>query len=144
MFDYATVYRSKHESIPQANQFMLSDADFNDFLAFLKDKEYEYTTKTEENLKALEKTAKDDKYFSALEADFKDMDAKLKADKREDVNKYKDDIKQILQGEIASRYYYEAGRIQASFGHDQDVQEALRLFNNKDEYNKILTLGNTK
>jgi len=142
MFDFATEYRAKHESIPPANKFKLSDADFNDFLAFLKDKEYTYNTQTEESLTKLEKTAKDDKYYAALEADFKDMETKLKQDKGEDVNKYKDDIKDILQGEIASRYYYEAGRIQASFGKDQDVQEAVRLFNNQDEFHKILTLGN--
>jgi carboxyl-terminal processing protease len=144
LFDYATLYRSKHESIPPANQFHLSDADFSDFLAFLKDKEYEYNTKTEETLKNLEKTSKDDKYYAALEADFKDMETKLKADKREDVNKYKDDIKQILEGEIASRYYYEAGRIQSSFGHDQDVQEALKLINDPTQFHQILAVGNTK
>jgi len=143
MFDYATLYRSKHDHIAPANQFKLSDEDFNDFLAFLKDKEYTYNTQTEDNLTKLEKTAKDDKYYAALEADFKDMEAKLKQDKGEDVNKYKDDIKDILKSEIASRYYYEAGRIQASFGGDQDVQEALRLFNNPSEYQKILTLGNS-
>jgi carboxyl-terminal processing protease len=144
LFDYATMYRSKHESIPAANKFKLSDADFSDFLAYLKNKEYEYNTKTEETLKSLEKTAKDDKYYSALEADFKDMEQKLKADKSEDVNKYKDDIKEILEAEIASRYYYEAGRIQSSFGHDQDVQKALELLNDPQQFHQILAVGNTK
>jgi carboxyl-terminal processing protease len=144
LFDYATVYRSKHETIPPANQFKLTDGEFNDFLAYLKDKEYEYTTQTEETLKKLEKTSQDDKYYTALESDFKEMEKKLKADKREDVNKYKDDIKQILQGEIASRYYYEGGRLQASFSGDADVQEALHLLNSPTEYHTLLTQGNTK
>jgi carboxyl-terminal processing protease len=144
LFDFATLYRSKHENIAAANKFHLTDGDFNDFLTFLKDKEYEYNTKTEETLKNLEKTSKDDKYYAALESDFKDMEQKLKADKREDVNKYKDDIMQLLEAEISSRYYYEAGRLQSSFSHDQDVQEALKLFNDPTEFHQILAVGNTK
>ncbi len=144
MFDYATIYRSKHDSIPAAKKFRLTESDWTDFLAYLKGKEYEYKTETEETLSKLEKTAKDEKYYAALEADFKDMDNKLKADKSEDVNKYKDDIINLLQEEIASRYYYEAGRVEASFSGDADVQKALQLIQNPEEYHRLLTVNNTK
>ncbi len=144
MFDYATIYRSKHDSIPSAKNFRLSEKDWNDFLAYLKNKDYEYKTETEETLSKLEKTAKDEKYYAALEADLKDMDTKLKADKNEDVNKYKEDIKELLQEEIASRYYYEAGRVESSFNGDPDIQEAMKLFQNPTDYHNLLTVGNTK
>jgi carboxyl-terminal processing protease len=137
-FDYATVYRSKHDKIADPKDFRLTEADFQDFLTFLKDKDYEYTTETEEEVKKLEKSAKDEKYYDAIKADMDDMVAKLKADKKEDVKKYKDDIMQILQSEIAARYYYEGGRIEATFNSDQDVQKAVELLDHKDEYNKIL------
>jgi len=143
MFDYATIYRSKHDSIPAAKDFRLTESDWKDFLAFLKDKDYEYKTETEENLSKLEKTAKDEKYYAALESDFKAMDTKLKADKNEDVNKYKSDIMELLQEEIASRYYYESGRVEASFNGDADVQEAVHLLQTPAEYHKLLTETNT-
>ena len=141
LFDYATLYRRKHDSIPAAKQFKLTENDWNDFLAYLKDKEYEYKTETEETLTKLEKTAKDEKYYAALESDFKDLEMRLKADKGEDITKNKQDIMDVLQNEIAGRYYYEPGRVEASFSNDPDIQEALHLFSNPDEYHKILTVS---
>jgi len=144
MFDFATIYRSKHDSIPPAKDFRLTESDWNDFLAYLKDKEYEYKTGTEETLTKLEKTAKDEQYYAALEKEFKEMDAKLKADKADDVNKYKSDIMALLQEEIAGRYYFEAGRVEASFHGDPDIQEALKLFQDPTEYHRLLTVNSTK
>ena len=144
MFDYATIYRGKHDNIPDAKNFKLSVSDWNDFMSYLKDKEYNYKTETEETLSKLEKTAKDEKYYAALESDFKEMDAKLKADKNEDVNKYKNDIIELLQEEIASRYYFAAGRVESSFNGDPDIQEAMHLLQTPTEYRDLLTIGNVK
>jgi carboxyl-terminal processing protease len=138
IFDFANNYRNNHDSIPAAADFKLSDAVWQDFLAFLKDKNYEYKTDTEEQLEQLASTAKDENYYDAIATDFNDMENKLKAEKHEDVNKYKTDIKNILQEEIAARYYYQDGRIEASFDHDPDVQQALKVLANPKEYNKIL------
>lgn len=137
-FDYATKYRAAHPSIPPANQFKLSDADYQNFLAFLKDKSYEYKTSTEEDLKKLEASAKDEEYLNAIKSDLDDVEKKLKADKQEDVMKHKDDIKEILEDEIASRYYFQAGRIKASFDDDNDIQEALKIMDNPTRYQNIL------
>lgn len=137
-FDYATKYRAAHPTIPAANKFKLSDADYQDFLTFLKDKSYEYKTSTEEDLKKLEASAKDEEYLNAIKADLDDVEKKLKADKQEDVTKHKDDIKEILEDEIASRYYYQAGRIQASFDDDKDIQEAVKIINDPTRYHNIL------
>ncbi len=140
-FDYATNYRNKHASIPSAYEFKLSEQDWQEFMAFLKGKDYEYSTDTEEILAKVEKTAKEEKYFEAIKTDYEDMRAKLKADKKADLEKYKSDIKEILQDEIAARYYYQKGRIQASFDDDADIQEAVKLLRNPTEYNHILTAG---
>jgi carboxyl-terminal processing protease len=137
-FDYATKYRAAHPTIPAATKFKLSDADYQDFQAFLKDKSYEYKTSTEEDLKKLEASAKDEEYLNAIKSDLDDVEKKLKADKQEDITKHKDDIKEILEDEISSRYYYQAGRIQASFDDDQDIQEAVKIINDQSRYHNIL------
>lgn len=140
-FDFATDFRNRNDSIPPANVFKLSETEWNNFVNFLKNKEYTYTTDTEENLKKMVASAKDEKYFDALKADFDDMEKKLKADKQADVIKFKEDIKEILEDEIAARYYFQRGRIQASFDDDQDVQEALKIINNQDRYKKLLSVS---
>ena len=44
-FDYTTNYRFLHEKI--SDNFLLSEKEYNDFVNFLKNKEYSYITKTE-------------------------------------------------------------------------------------------------
>jgi carboxyl-terminal processing protease len=138
-FDFATKYRNEHPTIPDSKKFALNDAEFQQFVDFTKTKEYEYETETEKTLKTLEETAKDEKYYAALQKDLEDIHAKLKADKREDIFKYKDDIREILEEEIIARYYYQTGRVESTFDDDQDIREALRLLANPDQYKKLLT-----
>jgi carboxyl-terminal processing protease len=138
-FDFATEYRSNHPTIPDAKTFSLSDADFQKFVDFTKTKDYSYVTETEKTLEDLEKTAKDEKYYAALQKEIDDIHAKLKADKREDIFKYKEDIREILEEEIIARYYYQTGRVESTFDDDKDIKEALQLFSHPDEYHKLLT-----
>jgi carboxyl-terminal processing protease len=140
-FDYATNYKQRHESIPEAAKFKLTDQDWTEFMNFLKGKEYEYTTETEETLKKLEKTSKEEKYYDAIKAEIDNVQQRLKADKQSDVEKYKVEIKELIEDEIASRYYYQKGRVQASFDDDPDIQEAIRVLSDPERYQKILTAG---
>ncbi len=140
-YDFANVYRAKHATIPPAKDFNVSEADFQEFLTFLKNKEYEYKTETEETLKTLEKAATEEKYYAALKSDIELIQKKLREDKREDINKNKEEIKEILEEEIVSRYYFQTGRIEASFDDDKDIKEALQLFSNPDKYRKILSVS---
>ena len=60
--------------------------------------------------------------------------------KKDDVNKNKQIIKEILTGEIMSRYYYQKGRIKASLNFDQDVKKAIEILENEKEYNALLNI----
>ena len=50
----------------------------------------------------------------------------------------KEEIKEFLSNEIVSRYYYQEGRIIDRLKHDKDIDEALRLFKNMNEYDSLL------
>lgn len=141
IFDYASFYRNKHQSIAEPMNFEFTDADFKDFQDFLADKHYEYTTDTEEKMQELASTAKDEKYFESFKSDFDALEAKMKAEKRNDLLKYKADIKDILKQEIVSRYYYQDGRIKASFKSDDNIKKAITLLSNPAEYHKVLTVS---
>ena len=47
----------------------------------------------------------------------------------------------MLSNEIVSRYYYQKGRMIDRLKYDQDIDEALRLFQNIDEYYSILKIN---
>lgn len=138
VFDYATKYRREHPEIPEAKDFTITDEMYRDFMNFLKDKEYEYTNESEEYLKALIEVAKEEKYFDDSKAEIDALQAKLQADKSEDLIRYQDEIVEILENEIASRYYYQNGRIEVSIKSDPYIKNAIDVLADMNRYNGIL------
>jgi carboxyl-terminal processing protease len=53
-------------------------------------------------------------------------------------------IRQILESEIISAYYYQAGAIEAGLNYDKQLMEAVRLLKNPEEYRRILAPQKTK
>ncbi|HAR20106.1 MAG TPA: peptidase S41 [Cytophagales bacterium] len=138
IFDYATLYSTEHKSIAAARDFKISDDEYSKFVSWLKDKEYDYTTKVEMNIDEMIKNAKKEKYYDGIKEKIEALKNEIKHNKEHDIIKFKEDIRQELESEIVSRYYLHRGAIEYSFNHDVDVKEALRLFANMDEYHKIL------
>lgn len=139
IFNYATLYRSKYPDPKDYKSFEISDKDFNDFINYLKDKEYDYVTKTENMLKELIETAKNEEYYEGISDALKTLEQTMRHDKEQDLVKHKDEIKLLLETEIASRYGYEKARIEASLKHDKDIQKAVELLNDQATYKSILT-----
>jgi carboxyl-terminal processing protease len=139
IFDYATKYRIAHATIPPAKEFKLSDAEYNEFMAFLKDKNYEYTTAAEKKLEELKKAAADDKSPDAVISEIEILKTKIAESKKEDLIKFKTEIVEFLEEEIASRYYFQNGRLEASLNDDVEIKEAIAVLNDNVRYTKILT-----
>ena len=135
-FNYATGYRFLNDSI--ADNFIFSDIEFLNFKTFLSDKEYTYKTETEKELEKLKKKAEEEEYFSAFSKEYDVLVAKMLENKNDDLQKNKDDIKEILTGEIMSRYYYQKGRIKAGLNFDIEVEKAIEILQDQEKYNGIL------
>ncbi len=137
-FDYALKYRAEHPTIKPAKEFVLSDADYQNFVTWLKDKEYDYTTQVEKDLGELEASAKKEKYFDAIQEQFKALKTKLTHSKDTDLVTFKKDIKQMLEREIVSHVYLQKGEREFVFLSDPEVKAALDLFKDMPRYDKIL------
>ena len=138
IFDFATDFRFSNENILSAEKFEFTDDNFTEFKDFLYDKEYEYTTETEDAIEELKEIAENELYFENISEEYNTLVAKLETDKKDDLNKFKDEIKELLTSEIASRYYYQKGRIIANLQFDNEVKEAIKVLNNISLYNSIL------
>lgn len=138
IFDYATEYRLKHNEIPSVKDFSLTDDGYKDFVAFLSDKDYQYTTQSESLLKKLEKAAQEDKYFEDVKVEYEALQAKLSHNKKEDLTTFKDEIKQILENEIVSRYYYQEGQAELSLKYDPVIEEAIKMLGDSVKYQSVL------
>jgi carboxyl-terminal processing protease len=140
IFDFATKYKSTHETLPADGlRFKLTDEQYDDFVRFLADKDYDYSTRSEKTLDDLKAIAEKEKSFDGAKSEYESLKAKIKHNKKEDLTKFKPEIKNLLEEEIASRYYFQKGRIMATLKNDLDVTQALDVLNSEIKYKDILS-----
>ncbi len=138
IFDYATKYYFEHASQKPEGKFSLSEADYQAFLIWLKNQNFNYESPEEKSLSLLEQTAKQENSYEDLKEELKALKGKVEAGKAKELIKYKDEIKEQLENEILSRYYYQKAMKFVSFERDKEVQEALKLFKNMPKYQELL------
>lgn len=137
-FDYATKFERENPEIDAPDEFIITDDIFNDFVTFISDKNYEYTTKCEETLEKLKQYAEEEKYFEDISPEFIALTDKMEKNKQEDIEKHKEQIKKILRIEIISRYYYQRGKIISSLSDDKEIAKAIEIINQQDSYLAVL------
>lgn len=138
IFDYATKYYFEHPNLKPEKNFSIQDSDYQDFINWLKTKDFTYSTATEKQLDNLEASAKKDKSLDMIQEQIKLLRSKIDQSKQQDLIKFKSEIKEQLEIEILSRYYYQKAMKFVSFEKDNEVQEALKLFKDMSRYQSIL------
>jgi carboxyl-terminal processing protease len=139
IFDWATSYVKSHKEIPPASQFSLSDADFESFATWLGTKDFKYRNAADDAFDSLKAVANREGNYEAAKAEFAALSTKLAHDKRADLFKYKTEVRELLEGEIATRYYYQRGRIQQSLRSDNDLAKAVNYIEQPAQYKAVLT-----
>ena len=138
IFDYATEYRIKHDSISSARTYHFTDADYNDFKTWLSDKDLDYESASAHELVDLIKTAKQESYYEHSKETFDKLEKELANDKDKDLETFKKQVVLMLEQEILTRYYYKNGTIENMITKDSSIVKAVEILNNKSEYNRIL------
>lgn len=139
IFDFANKYHREHSNLSEPSVFTVDQELYDAFTNYLTDKEYEYETKTEKAIKKLQKEAEKEKYSTDLEAELEALLAKMDYSKTNDIERFQNEISEVLEGEIVTRYYFQKGRIEASLKHDQEIEKAIEVLNNPTLYKGILS-----
>ena len=139
IFDFANDYRAKHETIAEAEKFIVDDALYNEFLQYLKTNKYTYITALEKKLEDLKTTAEKEKSFSGIQSTYNQLKTQLENLKVQELTTYKADIARALTQEIVSRYYYSTGKLINSLHHDNYIETAKSVLLNENRYKSILS-----
>lgn len=138
IFEYATKYSYENKSISDPAEFNLSDTDYRDFLKWLEEKEFTYDTKVEKELQHIKETASEEKYYNNIKDRIEKLGETLRNEKENDFKTFKQNISRLLSSEIVARYYLEEGRIEFLLNDDPQINKALEMLQNQDEYLKML------
>ncbi|MET4074679.1 S41 family peptidase [Hymenobacter sp. UYCo722] len=138
LFDYATRYRAEHPTIVPARQFKLTDVDYQKFVAYLQGKNISYSTDAEKALTDLSKKVKEEKHYDDVKLELEAIRKKVTVNKANDLQRFKPEIKELLEQEIVSRYYFEKGRTEAGFDDDPNIIAAVAVLNDPNRYAALL------
>lgn len=137
IFKFANTYKKNHDSISGPGTFIVTDSLFDRFKKFVGDK-FDYKTETEAVIERLKQSADREAYLPAIDSTIKLLEKEVKKEKKNDLDKNKKEIKQLLRIEIVTRYYYQKGKAQSSLIDDKEIAKAIEVINNPEEYNSIL------
>ena len=137
-FKYANKFYREHKSIKSAKDFKITDAIYNDFMQFVKDEGFTFTSQSENEIKNLENIAKAEGYLDDIQPILDQAKAKIEEEKANDLVNNRKEIEDLLRIEIAGRYYYQKGKIIATLADDPELEKAIEVILNQEEYNNIL------
>lgn len=138
LFEFATEYVKDHPTVADAKSFKLSEEEYARFKKFVLADTFTYSTASEEMLKRIKLTIERENLHEDSKAEYEALMSKITPSKERDLEKFQKEIKMLLENEIISRYYYQKGRVQNSFNHDDVLKKGLEILNNSQEYHTIL------
>ncbi len=144
VFEYGNLYFLKNNSIGNVREFEISEAVYQDFVKWLADKDYDYTTYVEKSLEDLEKYAEKEKFYNDIQETLAVLKEKVNHSKEQDLVTFKDEIKEALKEELVSRYYFQEGVIEASLKNDEDIKTAIMLLRDLQGLNRLLSASASK
>ena len=137
-FDFATLYASQHPTIAPAGEFSLSDADYEQFVAYIAQSGFTYNRRSDEVLELLKNVARREGYYDVARAEFDALEARFSTDLEADLRRHRKDIEPYLCDEIVQRYYYEAGAVKQQLVGDACMKQALQLLADPQRLDSIL------
>jgi len=123
--------------------FALTDADYEDFKAFMKDKEVPYTSDSRRALEHLRKALEADKYADRFAERLTALEEELHDDLMSNIDTYRKEIVESIESGIVMRYNYAEGAIEHNLVDDEEVARAVGILRDTDEYRRILAEQDT-
>ena len=139
VFDYATEYCQKHPTVAKAEDFKLTDQEFEEFKEFVKKADFKYDQQTERMLKDLKRMAEFEGYLKDAETEFTALEQKLTHDLDHDLDYASEQIRMLISTELMKRYYYQRGNIIEQLKGDKDLDAAVAVLTDKARYDEILS-----
>lgn len=138
VFDFASLYKKKYPTAPDARTFKVSDALFAEFITYLKKENFQYESSVETYLDELVRRMGADSTTYDVTNEIERIRLLVETKKKNAIMEHQEDMKILLKEEIISRYYLQKGIIESSFDYDPDIKEAMKVITDSNRYTSIL------
>jgi len=136
-FKYGCKFQSEHRSIKEPLSFKITDDIYQDFMQFVKDEGFTFTSETEKAIDEVKEIAKLEGYLPEIEPYLNDVKKRIDTEKEKDLLDNRTEIEEMIKDEIVGRYYYQKGRIISTLQDNPELERAFEVILNE-EYKEIL------
>jgi carboxyl-terminal processing protease len=138
VFDYSTKYYWSHPVPSVIDSLRMTENDLEDFASFLKEKNFSYQTDSEAALEDLVAVAREEQLYDKNIETIDKLKAGMSHSLERDLETQKRDVAELLESELAGRYFYDAGMVEYSLSRDNQVTEAVRIAEDGAHYRLLL------
>ena len=143
--DFLDEYVRRNPSLVVENgKFSITDADYEDFVKFMADKDVPYESQTRMALELLQRKSKEERYDSDFAEDLKQIESKLKDQKMDNLRNYREEVMDLINGDVVLRHNYYQGVVEHNLAGDSTVIKAVELLRDGERYRKILAEQDTE
>lgn len=137
-FNFINSYALRHPNIAEVDRFQLTDEIYEEFKKYLKEKNFSYETESQRVLDKLIDAAKNEKYYEGSKEAIEKLKQDFEHSVDRDMSLFKEEITSFLTEQFIQRYYYIEGVLQYKLHHDKEIDKAVEVLANREEYRKIL------
>jgi carboxyl-terminal processing protease len=138
-WDFAVQYLHNHNEIATPELFSLTDEEYDGFITFMEKQEFDGRSATEIVFEQLLATAVREGYDSTMVKQLREVKATSDGNRAKDLLRHKEEIKNLLEDEICSMYYYQQGRIRSMLRSDEQLKRAKEILSDRLKYQQLLT-----
>ena len=142
VFDFATEFCLKNESIAPAEKFTISDEVYEELKEYIISSGFSYNLSSAKILAELKKMVKIEGFEEIAKEEIESLEKKLRANLEHEFTHFSKHVKDLLASEIVTRYYGQKGNIIYSLREDIDLKEAYSILSSTKRYREILSPKN--
>ena len=141
IFNFASDYYYQNPTIASPENFVFEDAQFDQFMSFLHEGNSNFQTKSEKKFESAFELSEKENLSEGIQSSYKTLARQLEEEKLAELDKNRENIKEILSDEIINRYYFKKGEYQNHIEFSPYIKEAISVLENEDQYRTILLNG---
>ena len=123
--NFVLKYVREHDSILPADEFHLSEKDFEEFIEFAKTQEFDYRSSAKTLFDQMKKEIEKDGLTEPMKAELDALEKALDMDKERFIRLKREEIRPFIEEEIAVRYWYQEAGVKIALRYDDQLKKAM-------------------
>lgn len=145
--DFLAEYCARHyaelEGKVVPTEYSFSDEAYGEFVEFMKDKKVAWESSASRMWKEFKRAAEKERWKESMAQQMAEIEENITNDTEDNLWLYKQELQQIIEDNIVSRYCYNEGGVAHSLPTDKGVAKAVEVLLDTEQYATILSQKDT-